>query len=549
MNLKQKVLIVDDNPHNIRLVADSLKELNLALTFATDGFKAINVVRNESIDLILMDIMMPEMDGFQTVDKLQYELFFDNIPIIFLTAIDDKESIVKAFDKGGIDYITKPFHPKELLSRVKTHLNLRKLNKSLSQEVSKKSQELENSIFIEHSSGAFNSSKLNLDLFEDKNRIGAILHIKKIYELEIAFGLEVIEQMVKNLVLWLENQKGVFKTIYRISFADIVILFKNGNQEKVENWSKNTINNLKKLEIELLNKQTISLNYIFTLAIGNSKNLLTRLRIGYLEAYQNNINYFFFKGEEKNRVKQQEKNIYWIKYLKKSFENDTIIPYFQPIVNIKTKKILKYEVLARIKDKDNLIYPIDFIKVAKQLGVITEITKRILKKSCKVFSNSSLSFSINITKEDLVEGYLEKMLEELTTKHNLKKEQITLEILEEVSVFGNDEIVSSLLKLQKKGYKIALDDFGAENASFSRMLDLKLDSIKIDAIFIKDIDEHKNSMLIVQGIVHLAKLFNYEVIAEHVHKKEVLDMVESLGIKQVQGYYFSPPIAIPKELE
>lgn len=131
MNNKQKVLIVDDNNTNIKFIADVLKELNyISLVFATNGYKAIDIVCNQQIDIILMDINMPGIDGFETVKKMNTK-----IPIIYVTALDDKESILKAFENGGVDYITKPFYPQELIARVTTHLKLIKLNKNLEREV------------------------------------------------------------------------------------------------------------------------------------------------------------------------------------------------------------------------------------------------------------------------------------------------------------------------------------------------------------------------------------------------------------------------------
>lgn len=133
MNDKQKILVVDDNTTNIRFIADALKELDyVSIVYATRGLKAIEILNSSQIDLILMDINMPQMDGFETVKKMDTD-----IPVIFVTALDDSKSILKAFENGGVDYITKPFYPSELIARVTTHLRLAKLNKNLQSEVKK----------------------------------------------------------------------------------------------------------------------------------------------------------------------------------------------------------------------------------------------------------------------------------------------------------------------------------------------------------------------------------------------------------------------------
>lgn len=121
-----KVLIVDDEPKNIQVLANTLSREGYQIEYATNGDDAIDWVKNGHFDLILLDIMMPEIDGFQTCEQIKNNEESGDIPIIFLTAKTDKESIVKGFKSGGTDYITKPFNEEELLARVNTHIKLQK---------------------------------------------------------------------------------------------------------------------------------------------------------------------------------------------------------------------------------------------------------------------------------------------------------------------------------------------------------------------------------------------------------------------------------------
>jgi len=119
------ILVVDDNPKNIQIIALILRELNYKITIAVDGKTAINLVDRVRPDLILLDIMMPGMDGFEACQIIKSDSKNENIPIIFLTALSEKSKIVKGFENGGVDYIVKPFNKDELISRVKTHLGLK----------------------------------------------------------------------------------------------------------------------------------------------------------------------------------------------------------------------------------------------------------------------------------------------------------------------------------------------------------------------------------------------------------------------------------------
>ncbi|MBF0120129.1 MAG: response regulator [Desulfobacterales bacterium] len=133
-NIKRfKVLIVDDTPMNIQVVANVLKTEGYQIAFAQNGKSALDKIRATEFDLILLDVMMPEMDGFQVSAKLKEEGLATKTPIIFLTAKTETESIVKGFEMGAVDYITKPFNSVELLARARTHLELKNSRDVLSE--------------------------------------------------------------------------------------------------------------------------------------------------------------------------------------------------------------------------------------------------------------------------------------------------------------------------------------------------------------------------------------------------------------------------------
>ncbi len=125
-NRKGKVLIVDDNPKNLQYAAKVLTDAGYDISVAQSGMNALNYINRTSPlpDLILLDIMMPEMSGYEVCEKLKSSSLTKDIPVIFLTAKTEIDDIVKGFDLGGVDYITKPFQPKEILARIKTHIEL-----------------------------------------------------------------------------------------------------------------------------------------------------------------------------------------------------------------------------------------------------------------------------------------------------------------------------------------------------------------------------------------------------------------------------------------
>ena len=130
MNITQRkknalILIVDDNPANIQLLGNNLRQEGVNISIATDGKRAIKITEKKMPDLILLDIMMPGMDGFEVCTILKSQENTRDIPIIFLTAKVGSEDILRGFELGAVDYITKPFNSHELIARVNTHLKLK----------------------------------------------------------------------------------------------------------------------------------------------------------------------------------------------------------------------------------------------------------------------------------------------------------------------------------------------------------------------------------------------------------------------------------------
>jgi DNA-binding response OmpR family regulator len=130
---RASVLIIDDNVKNLQVLADILRARNYKVAMAKDGFDALKFISKITPDLILLDIMMPEMDGFEVCRRLKDNEVTKDIPIIFISALDNVSDKVRGFQAGGVDYITKPFQQEEVIARVETHLKLKQSNEKLRQ--------------------------------------------------------------------------------------------------------------------------------------------------------------------------------------------------------------------------------------------------------------------------------------------------------------------------------------------------------------------------------------------------------------------------------
>lgn len=141
---RETILIIDDSPTNIEVLSSTLTNAGYKVLTEVNGLSGIDKVKRNPPDLILLDIMMPQLDGFETCRLLQADPSTKDIPIIFITSLSDVEEKIKGLYLGAVDYITKPFQPEEVLARVKLHLKMRRLNIELDeqkQQLEKKVQE------------------------------------------------------------------------------------------------------------------------------------------------------------------------------------------------------------------------------------------------------------------------------------------------------------------------------------------------------------------------------------------------------------------------
>ncbi len=232
MESKSTILVVDDTPKNIQLVANILGKSNLyTILFAFNGGDALKRVQENDIALILLDIMMPDMDGFEVATILKSDPKYMDIPIIFITAFTDSESIKKGFDCGAEDYITKPFNPPELISRVGTHTKLYRAKKILEEQLN------ENISLLEQYKNAVDES----DIVSKTDLNGRITYANNKFSEISQYTQEELLGKPHNIIRHPQTPKSVFEDLWRtikdkkIWRGEVKNLKKDGSTYIVEN--------------------------------------------------------------------------------------------------------------------------------------------------------------------------------------------------------------------------------------------------------------------------------------------------------------------------
>ncbi len=280
-----------------------------------------------------------------------------------------------------------------------------------------------------------------------------------------------------------------------------------------------------------------------TLSIGAAqakKNLIELALIACKEARTKRLPYVIYDtGGGKEQTDYQTRAI--SQAIKEALNNNSVVPFFQPIMNLHTQKIQKFETLMRIQGMDGTFYqPSEFLDVAKYSKLYSKLSMSLVQNAFETFQTSYNCFSINLSYLDIINPTVTTFIVDKLKEFSIGP-GIIFEILESDSIDNYEALVSFISQVKHYGAKIAIDDFGAGYSNFERLTKLDIDFIKIDGSLIKNIDNNEEARIIVETIVTFAKKLSISTIAEYVHSRQILECVKEIGIDFAQGFYIGKP--------
>jgi diguanylate cyclase (GGDEF)-like protein len=384
--------------------------------------------------------------------------------------------------------------------------------------------------------GLANRNKFIEDIKNYENPCFILFNIDKFQHINDIFGIKAGDEVLKFVANELKEFCKKYENceVFRIGADDFGLLLENIAYMEAYRIAYEIIENIEKKSINL---NGIEHNISLSSGISFEKKHLIETADSALKYVkkdrQKKIAFF-----EQNINERIIKNIEKITILREAIKNNNIIPVFQGIYD-KNKNLIKYEVLARVKNENKLesIYP--YLQVAKEHKLYHYITDQIFLKVFKILQKEKINVSFNISMEDMENNTMKNKILDMLREEKIAN-KITFEVLE--SEIANYENVIEFLKLIKnKGSLIAIDDFGSGYSNFERILALDVDYIKIDGSLIKNILTDKNSRLIVELIIDFAKKVNRKTVAEFVSSKEIFQECKKLGIDYYQGFYLDEP--------
>ncbi|MBU1658134.1 EAL domain-containing protein [bacterium] len=267
-----------------------------------------------------------------------------------------------------------------------------------------------------------------------------------------------------------------------------------------------------------------------------SQELLIKSSLALKEAKKRNCGFYIYDNSINTKNVNQE-NLNKLNTFRDALINNRVEPFFQPIVDSKSEKIVKYESLARIKDKDgNIIEVSNFLNIARKSSFFENFTRQIIQKSFAVSSSSNQEIAINLTYENINSAQLLKYIENRLKIHNGPK--ITFEILESEEIANYAVLENFVLMVKKYGSHIAIDDFGSGYSNFAHLLKFKADFIKIDGSIISKLESDENSRMLLSIIISYAAANNIKTVAEYISSVEIANIAKNLGVDLLQGYHY-----------
>ena len=591
---KISILVVDDVAENLQILESTLTKQGYQVRCARNGSTALRGASTIVPDLILLDIKMPGLDGYQVCQKLKADRQTRHIPIIFLSALDDVTDKVKAFEVGGVDYISKPIQVKEVLVRVKNQISLQlanakitELNQNLEQKVYQRTIELKAAVCKlrrEVDERQRIQQQLIYDALHDSltglpNRT---LLSKKI-EFTIAYAQQNPDYLYGLLFIDLDRFKAindslghavgdrllisVSKLLQKCVRENDIVARLGGDEFIILLDGIGSLSDATQIGERILQKlrspfrlrgQNIFTSASIGIVFGSNEynDALDLMRDADIAMYQakdrGKARYTVFDRamyDEAIRLVELENS------LRMALERREFIMHYQPIISLDNSELAGFEALIRWHHpQKGFVPPSEFIPIAEDTGLILDIGEWLLRESClqlqlwrEQFASipqvKSLKMSINLASLQLQESNFITKLDRILEETGLDGNSLRLEITEGVLIEPEGNVQNTLKQIKDKNIKLSIDDFGTGYSSLSYLRRFPIDNLKIDRSFIQQMNHDFENFEIVRLIITLAKTLGMDTISEGVETPQQLEQLKYLGCQFAQGYLFSKPLA------
>lgn len=567
MDRNQRILVIDDDQFIHRLVSSHLKDLNVSIFPALDGASGLETARESAPDLILLDVNLPDVSGFEVCEQLRDDPVTRETPVLFLTGMEEADDKVRAFAMGAVDYVTKPFHAAELRARVHAALRTQALVAALeAQAMSDGLTKLPNreafrrslAKCIDHAQQAPGKSSfallfLDLDRFKIVNdSLGHALGDELLIEVSNRL-YESIRKSRRSDILHDRFGSSSGDAVARMGGDEFAILLNDVHDadavaqvaERIKGEVGRTYN---------LAGHQVHCGVSIGIRMGDASCscVETVLRDGDIAMYHAKAAgkgcYVFF---DENMHQRAVERLQMEDELRQATRRRELQLVYQPIVNLDTGLLEGFESLVRWPHpRRGLIGPDEFIPIAEETGLIHELGKWVLECSCAQAAvwnqriGSGLKVHVNVSKVQFMSDTIVNEIMTIVEDCGLDPALLVIEVTESVIMHDSRVVIPMLNELRKHGVQLAMDDFGTGYSSLAALHRFPINVLKIDREFIQRLNHSRPYAAIIEAIVTLAHNLDLDVVAEGVETQDELIALQSLNCDYAQGFYFHKPLSV-----
>lgn len=551
-----KILVADDSKTNLAITTSSLEKLGHLVIPVTSGELAVQAFKNNPPDLVILDVVMDGMNGFETAKKLRTINIKNWIPIIFLSANVDDESIKQGIDAGGDDYLTKPFSEITLAAKIKAMQRISDMRQTLILT----SHELEKLSATDPLTGLYNRFQFDRS-FEERlalcdrheHTLGLMfIDLDNFKLINDTFGHHVGDLLLKEVSHRLKSCLRKEDFIARIGGDEFSVIIHE--IDAIDETGLVAQKILDALSIDFfLDGHNIRIGASIGIASypdkGTSKeNVMKHADIAMYQAKSLGRNtYQYFTQELNEKYKEQLNLEYSLRF---ALDRNEMFLTYQPIINLQTNEVVGLETLL-VWDHPRLgiISPSLFIPIAEEAGLISMIGNWVIRSACEqakkwdLNNTKNFKLAINLSSHQLLQDNFFEMVVDVLKTTQISPQLLELELTETtVMSYRTDVFKDALKKLESLGMTIAIDDFGTGYSSLTRLKHLSIKTLKIDKTFIQDILTDENCSIIVSCLIALGNNLGLKVIAEGIENEKQLEFLVQNGCLYGQGYLLSRPL-------
>lgn len=539
MKTKREILIVDDNLLDREMLIAILKD-DYRVLQAENGVVALDLLKKNNVDLILLDVVMPVMDGYTFLDKIRHDDELSSIPVIVLTPDSGEKVEVSALAHGATDFITQPYRPQIIRHRIENLINFRETAATVNQFRYDRLTGLYSKQYF------FQKAQEKLLKNPDKTYCIVCSNIDNFKLFNDIYGIDLGDKLLKEIarfLLSLIDPDGVCgrlasdKFICLIETPDGTVDYKKFDPKRNElspylnkivmRWGLYKISD-RSLGIEQMCDRAL-------IAANSIKGQYKRFLAEYDDVLRDKL--------------IREKNI--TDAMETALAKNQFFVYLQPKYSLADKTLVGAEALVRwYHPQRGFVSPNVFIPLAEKNGFIFSLDQYVWEKVCAILQDwkrkgyDCVPVSVNMSRLDIYRHNLEDFLRNLLDKYDLDPSYLHLELTESAYAENQDQLISTVNNLRKMGFVIEMDDFGSGYSSLSLLSRMKLDLLKLDMKFVHNETAKPMEYSMLNDVINMAHRMHLGVIAEGVETREQMKRLQMMGCDYVQGYFFSKPLPL-----